>query len=108
MIKCPKPENVCLSGEELELGAGLIEKLSSENFEPQAYDDEYRERMLALLDEKAKGRQITVAPKPPPVGRVIDLMAALKESMRTTQRGKKRTEERQTQKGVIFVCFTIL
>jgi DNA end-binding protein Ku len=47
------------SSEELELGAGLIEKLSSENFEPEAYRDEYRNRMLALIDEKAKGREIT-------------------------------------------------
>lgn len=48
-----------------ELGRGLIEKVSFENFEPENYDDEYRERVLALLDEKAKGRQITVAPKRP-------------------------------------------
>jgi non-homologous end joining protein Ku len=35
------------SSDELELGAGLIEKLSSENFEPEAYRDEYRNRVLA-------------------------------------------------------------
>jgi DNA end-binding protein Ku len=33
----PKGEAIRLSGGELELGRGLIEKLSSENFEPQAY-----------------------------------------------------------------------
>jgi len=94
-----KGENLRLTSEEIELGRGLIEKLSSENFEPENYDDEYRERVLALLDEKAKGRQITVAPKRPAAGHVIDLMAALKESMRTARRGKKRTEERKRKKA---------
>jgi non-homologous end joining protein Ku len=36
-----KGENLRLTSEEIELGRGLIEKLSSENFEPENYDDEY-------------------------------------------------------------------
>ena len=35
--------------------SGLIEKLSSENFEPENYDDEYRNRVLAMIDQKTKG-----------------------------------------------------
>jgi DNA end-binding protein Ku len=31
----PKAEGIRVSSEEIELGAGLIEKLSSENFEPE-------------------------------------------------------------------------
>jgi DNA end-binding protein Ku len=95
----PKADNERLSTQELELSRGLIEKLSSEDFEPEIYRDEYRERVLALLDEKAKGRQITIAPKRPAAGHVIDLMAALKESMRTAQRRRKRTEERKRKKA---------
>jgi len=32
----------------------LVEKLSSEDFAPEAYKDEYRERVLAMLEEKQK------------------------------------------------------
>jgi hypothetical protein len=78
---------------------GTIEKLSSEDFEPQAYRDEYRKRVLAMIDEKVKGQQITIPPPAPAVGHVIRLMADLKESMRTAQRGKKRTEERKRKKA---------
>jgi hypothetical protein len=39
-------ENVC---EELTLGAGLIEKLLSESFELENYEDEYRNRLLAMI-----------------------------------------------------------
>jgi len=69
--------------QELELSRGLIEKLSTEGFEPESYRDEYRDRVLAMIDEKVKGQEISVPPNAPAPGRVIDLMAALKESMRT-------------------------
>jgi len=46
-----------------------------------------------------KGQEITVPPNAPAPGRVIDLMAALKENMRTAQRGKKRTEEKKRKKA---------
>jgi non-homologous end joining protein Ku len=51
----PKAEGVRVTSEEIELGAGLLEKLSSENFEPENYEDEYRNRVRAMLDSKVKG-----------------------------------------------------
>src|SRR5688572_27622382 len=55
----PKAENAKLSDEEIQLGAELIESMSEE-FKPDLYKDEYRIRVLAILDEKSKGREITV------------------------------------------------
>jgi DNA end-binding protein Ku len=56
--------------------------MTNNEFEPAKYRDEYRERALALLDEKRKGHEITppapTAHKPAPV---IDLMEALKRSI---------------------------
>jgi DNA end-binding protein Ku len=94
-----KGENLRLTSEEIELGRGLIEKLSSKNFEPEAYEDERRNRVMAMIEEKVKGQETTVAPDSPAPRVVIDLMAALKESMRTARRGKKRTEERKRKKA---------
>jgi DNA end-binding protein Ku len=77
----PKAENTKLSGEEIELGATLIDNMSDE-FNPDKYRDEYRERVQAMLDEKSKGREITVsAPEAPRHGHLIDLMQALKQSI---------------------------
>src|SRR5437867_13345465 len=48
--------------------------MSSDKFEPENYRDEYRLRVLALVDAKIKGRQIVatlITRKPAPV---IDLM----------------------------------
>ena len=38
----PKGENVKVSETELDLGVGLIERLTSEEFKPENYNDEYR------------------------------------------------------------------
>ena len=76
----PKGENVKISETELELGVGLIERLTSEEFKPENYKDEYRIRVLGMIDEKSKGKEIVInaAPKH---GQVIDIMEALKRSM---------------------------
>jgi non-homologous end joining protein Ku len=60
----PKGDKVKLS--EKELGIGLIERLTSEEFHPEIYQDEYRIRVLAMLNEKSRGKEITI---PPPVPR---------------------------------------
>jgi DNA end-binding protein Ku len=62
-----------------------VEKLSSGEFEPEAYSDEYRARVKAMLDQKAKGREITVAPPAPPRGHVVDIYAALKKSLESAK-----------------------
>src|SRR5687767_5747346 len=66
---------------EVDMAKQLIESLSND-FEPSAYKDEYREELLALIERKAKGEEIveaeTEAPKPT---KAPDLMAALEESL---------------------------
>ena len=78
----PKGENVKISEKELELGVGLIDRLTSEEFKPENYKDEYRIRVLGMLDEKSKGKEIVIGKAPAPKhGQVIDIMEALKRSM---------------------------
>jgi DNA end-binding protein Ku len=87
----PKPENAKLSDEEIRLGTDLIESISDE-FEPDRYKDEYRIRVLAMLDEKSKGRAITVtAPAATRHGQVIDLMQALKQKHWNARGPKKQS-----------------
>jgi non-homologous end joining protein Ku len=47
-----------------------------------------------MIEEKQKGQKITVAPTRPAVGPVIDLMDALKRSMRETQVGRAKDESK--------------
>jgi DNA end-binding protein Ku len=66
---------------EQQMAEQLIDSLSTE-FEPDAYKDEYREQLLALIEEKAEGKEI-VAPEAeaPKATKAPDLMAALEESI---------------------------
>jgi DNA end-binding protein Ku len=68
------------SDRELAMAQQLIESLSSE-FEPEKYRDEYRERVLDLIDRKAQGETIVVEAPAEEPEKVPDLMAALEASI---------------------------
>ena len=86
----PKGENVKVSEKEVELAVGLIERLTSGEFKPENYKDEYRIRVLGMLDEKSKGKEIVIGKAPAPKhGQVIDIMEALKRSMERVPAKKK-------------------
>ena len=56
------------------------------------YKDEYRIRMLGMLDEKSKGKEIVVNKAPVPKhGQVIDIMEALKRMERVPAKKKPAT-----------------
>lgn len=66
---------------EREMAEQLIDSLSTK-FNPNEYRDEYREQLLALIEQKAEGKKI-VAPETeaPKATKAPDLMAALEESI---------------------------
>src|SRR6185295_2964642 len=78
--RMPKPAE-----RELAMARQLIDSLSGK-FDPAKYEDEYREKVLGLIDAKAKGKEISFAPKAKEA-RVVDLMDALRKSL--AQAGSK-------------------
>lgn len=72
--------NATTSEQELHLALQLIDALAEPNFQPDLYRDEYRERVMNMIQEKAEGKAITVAPQVT-AAPVLDLMSALKASL---------------------------
>jgi len=73
--------------------------MSSADFEPERYADEYRERALTMIEQKAKGQEIkAVAPAPRRTGQVVDIFAALKKSLEIAGPAASYRRERQAQK----------
>jgi len=70
--------------QELEMAQQLIASLSTD-FDPEKYQDEYRERVLDLIERKAQGEEIAVQPAPEEPAKVPDLMAALEESIKAVK-----------------------
>ncbi|MFE2572110.1 Ku protein, partial [Streptomyces mirabilis] len=70
---------------EIDEALQLVDSMTTDDI--SGYQDEYRKALEAVLEAKAEGRQ---PPKPSteagePGGQVVDLMAALQESVRKAQ-----------------------
>lgn len=74
------PVKVKATDKELELALGLVGNMTS-TFQPEKYHDEYREKLLEIIQRKAAGEEVVVPEVAEKKAEVIDLMAALKESM---------------------------
>lgn len=74
---------------ELKLAHQLIEQQTATQFDPTVYTDEVKARIEAAIQKKVEGEQITIAEAAPVTeGKVIDLMEALRASL------KRNTQER--------------
>jgi DNA end-binding protein Ku len=73
----------------------LIESLSAA-FEPEKYQDTYREQVLEMIQQKAEGREVVVEPESPAPAKSVDLMAALEASLAAA---KKRKAPAKTEKA---------
>src|SRR5215213_8850015 len=76
----PAEKDLKVSDREIQMAQQLIDSLSSD-FEPEKYRDEYREKVLELIERKAAGEEIAVQPEAPKPKKVPDLMAALEASL---------------------------
>jgi DNA end-binding protein Ku len=76
----PDAKELKASERELAMAQQLIDSLSSD-FEPDKYRDEYREKVLELIERKAAGEEIAIQPEAPEPKKVPDLMAALEASL---------------------------
>ncbi len=81
---------------ELRLATQIIGQLEHETFDASQYEDEVKDRVRALIAEKAKGGEIVAAPEAPRP-EVTDLMAALKASLA----GKGKPPEPEERVSVV-------
>lgn len=91
------PEKI--SDAELKLADQLIEHLAAKRFDPAEFRDEFKRRVEAAIEQKVKGKEISLAEAPvgKASGNVIDLMAALKASI-GAKASKPAPSERKSPK----------
>jgi DNA end-binding protein Ku len=82
--------DVQTSDRELAMANQLIESLASD-FEPGKYRDEYRERVLDLIERKAQGETIVIEEPAAEPEKVPDLMAALEASIASAKQPAKKS-----------------
>jgi len=74
------PEDVEVTDRELKMAQQLIDSLA-DDFKPERYKDDYRERVLEMIDRKADGQEIVAPEEEEEQAPVVDLMAALEASL---------------------------
>ena len=66
----------------------MIEALAAE-WDPEKYKDSFQENLKQLIETKLEGGEVAAVEKPKKLAPVIDLMAALKQSLAQME-GKKK------------------
>ncbi|OQQ13862.1 Ku protein [Streptomyces sp. M41(2017)] len=76
-----KPEDVKLTKDEIAEAEHLIERLTRDDLEGEEFTDRYTQAVEALLEAKREHRAPPAVEEPKAPGKVVDLMAALQESV---------------------------
>lgn len=83
---------VKVNANELKIAKQLVDSLAAD-FDPSKYSDDYRDRVLDLIERKAAGEEIAIAPESEEVSEPVpDLMAALKASLDATKSAKAKSD----------------
>ena len=85
--------NAQVKDSELSLAQRLLDDLTQKKFKPSEFKDNYRERVIEAAERKMAGNELTEPAPEAKQGKVIDLMSALKESLK--KRGVGVNEDRE-------------
>jgi DNA end-binding protein Ku len=84
----PAPEGRDFDARELKMAEQLVQALKSD-FDPADFHDEYRERLMHYIEQKARGRKPRLAsiPSKKPSGSLVDALSA---SLKSAAKGKRK------------------
>jgi len=90
------PEDVEVTDRELAMAQQLIDSLA-DDFKPERYRDDYRERVLEMIERKAGGQEIVIAEEEEEEEQapVVDLMAALEASLAAAKTRREAEPEEE-------------
>jgi DNA end-binding protein Ku len=94
-----KGDSAKLKPGELDLAKRLIDELSGDKFSPEKYHDEYRDKVLHIVELKVEGKEITTVAPQAERAQVIDLMDALKQSLEQRGAAKGGAERKPAAKA---------
>src|SRR3954447_4323738 len=83
-----KPKRARVDKRELEMAQQLIDSFAGD-WNPEQYEDTYRDALCEVIKAKRKGKEVHVAAEPA-AEEPTDLMAALRASLEGSRRGQRR------------------
>jgi DNA end-binding protein Ku len=91
-------KSVSVAGRELTMAKQLIASLE-DRWDPSKLQDTYRDRVMELIQKKARGEEISVEAPPETEDKVVDLMAALKASLGKGREDRQKEARRKPPRG---------
>ena len=92
-------DDIEIGDRELLMAEQLIDSLSTK-FEPEKFQDTYRQAVLELIDRKASGEEIVAPAAAAEPDRVVDLMSALEASVAAAKEARTRHPAARAPKKV--------
>jgi DNA end-binding protein Ku len=92
------PVRAKVESRELAAAEKLIDSLAT-TFDPKRYRDTHRDRLLKVIERKAEGEEIVVEEAPQKEAEVVDLMAALEESVKNASKSRSRSRKSGSKKA---------
>jgi DNA end-binding protein Ku len=82
---------------ELNLAVQIVEQAASASFQPDKYEDNVRKKVLEQIQRKVEGQEIIEEPTEAPKTQIIDLMEALKASLKAKGSGGNRKPAKRVE-----------
>jgi len=95
-VPIPKVE---IKKSEIDLAVQLVEQSKADVFKPDGYEDGVRKRQLEQIQRKVDGKEITEEPEEAPKTQILDLMEALKASLKTKPQKAAKEEKPKKRKA---------
>ena len=90
-------DNIQIHENESKMAISLIENLATD-FDPDQYQNRYRQALREMIEAKIAGQEVEVSPKAP-AANVVDLMEALKQSVKLTEKQRRQKQPARTGVG---------
>uniref|UniRef100_UPI002FDC2394 non-homologous end joining protein Ku n=1 Tax=Streptomyces sp. IBSBF 2806 TaxID=2903529 RepID=UPI002FDC2394 len=87
------PPQVEVSEGEIEGALALMDSMTREDLQGEEFHDAYTEAIAKIIESKREDKPLPQAPEPKEQGQVLDLMAALQESVRKAQASRGETDD---------------
>jgi len=92
------PDQRKAQGKEIDMAVSLVDSMTGP-WKPEEYRDTYTERVEQLVKDKQAGREVVSEPEPEESDEVVDLLAALRQSVEQSKsRGRGQGAKKQASK----------
>ncbi len=87
------PDREKLPEKEMKMARMLIDTMSVDEFDPEKFNNAYRDELMAMIEARAAGKELPKAKKPPARSKVVNLMDVLAKSLEESKKRRTSVEK---------------